>query len=187
MCWIRGCIQTLDQKARKDAAEKIVAAFKTPQPEGFPRISASERFAAVSIQFTTATACDQFGTSIDFASKANNQILQHEGRLLKAYLDEDQEMRLRRKALVSIRSTAQDVWKTGRFLRGVEAKNYHGLLISAHDESSSLEIRVQLREKGPWHVLPFATRIEGYPNIRYSLHEDTFISLREKNELHAPF
>ena len=59
--------------------------------------------------------------------------------------------------------------------------------MSAHDENSTIKIRVQLRDKGPSHVLTFASRIEGYPNLRYALCEDTFTSLGEKSSYLSTF
>ena len=141
--------------------------------------AAPPNLSTASIRFATAGAAEKFDSMLKMAFKDNSPLLSHDGRKLRIDMDEDLEIRLRKKAMNCVRDMLSEFYNKGRLPNAVLAKNFVGLTATWAEEYATVKIRIE--EPGrPMLLLPVAKNIEGFPVLRFELIEEALVMAGEK-------
>jgi len=165
-------------ESKRKIIEALLELYRVPQASGFPHLSIPPNLTMASIQFSNAGAAEQFCSLMQGGFRDKTPALRSGDRFLQAQLDEDMELRQRRRAANSIRNAASDLYNKAHMAKALEARNFQGLVSTISPEYDAVTVRYK-GEGDRIFIATLADRIEGHPRFTARISESTMISLGE--------
>ena len=173
--WVKGVPKEWDKAEKEKVMDAILSKFKVPQPTGYPYVTYSNRMPMISVQCLTVGATDKLFSLLDSAALGNDIVMTVNGKKLRPQMDEDIELRGRRRAANAVRTACNALFMRGELPKALCSDKFAGAITFMAPEMD--EISVKAKGEHYNENIVVAKEIEGHPGPRLKVSKSGLLRL----------